>query len=150
MMTDPRCRIVTGPIDVSALFGDAASPSDGAVLVFVGVVRESNEGRDVEHLDYEAYAPMAESVLSEIVAEAEERWETGRISVVHRVGQLAIGDPSVVITVAAPHRGAAYDASRYVIEELKKRVPIWKREGYVTGESEWVTGTVPAAAEVTG
>jgi molybdopterin synthase catalytic subunit len=75
--------------------------------------------------------------------EATERWQTGAISVVHRVGRLEIGETSVAIAVAAPHRGDAYAASRYVIDEIKHRVPIWKREGYLEGESEWVPGTVP-------
>ena len=95
---------------------------------------------------FEAFAPMAERVLDEIVAEARERWETGSMAVVHRVGRLEIGEASVAIAVAAPHRGDAYAASRYVIEELKKRAPIWKREGYLDGESEWLGGASPEPA----
>jgi molybdopterin synthase catalytic subunit len=82
-------------------------------------------------------------MLKEIVAESRLRWETGAISVVHRIGRLEIGEPSVAIVVASAHRGEAYEASRYIIEELKKRVPIWKREGYVDGASEWLLGNVP-------
>jgi molybdopterin synthase catalytic subunit len=148
MIQDPiDCAITEEPIDAAALLAAAPSDADGAALLFLGVVREQNEGRSVGHLDYQAYAPMAERVLREIAGEARARFQVGAVSVVHRVGRLAIGEASVAIVVASPHRGAAYDASRYVIEELKKRVPIWKREGYLDGEREWLRGTEPALAE---
>ena len=137
------CRITTEPIDGCALLADCASSSDGAAILFLGIVRDHNEGKQVGHLDYKAYPEMAEVVLREIVSEAKGRWETGEIAVVHRIGRLEIGEPSVAIAVAAPHRGDAYAASRYIIEELKKRVPIWKREGYLDGASEWLMGTMP-------
>lgn len=142
---EPRCRITTEPIDPTAVLTGATSTSDGAALLFLGVVRDHNEGRAVERLEYEAFAPMAETEMSRIAAEAADRWETGAISILHRVGTLELGEVSVAIVVAAPHRGDAYEASRYVIEELKKRVPIWKREGYVDGPSEWLAGHTPAA-----
>jgi len=142
----PPSRVTREPIDAAALLASCAAPSDGAVLLFLGVVRDHNDGREVGHLDYEAFAPMAEKVLDEIVAEARERWETGTMAVVHRVGRLEIGEASVAIAVAAPHRGEAYEASRYVIEQLKRRVPVWKREGYLTGESEWLGGATPEPA----
>ena len=145
-MSGPVCRITRDPIDASGLLAECASPRDGAVLLFLGVVRDHNEGRDVGHLDYEAFAPMAERVLSQIVEEARARWEVGAMTVEHRVGRLQIGEASVAIVVAAPHRGEAYEASRYVIEELKKRAPIWKREGYLDGEAEWLGGSTPAPA----
>jgi molybdopterin synthase catalytic subunit len=137
------CSVTSDPIDPTAMLAGASASSDGAVLLFLGVVRDLNEGRAVGHLEYEAYVPMAERVLRQIAEEATERWQTGAISVVHRVGRLEIGETSVAIAVAAPHRGDAYAASRYVIDEIKHRVPIWKREGYLEGESEWVPGTVP-------
>lgn len=140
---EPRFRITAEPIDPARVLAGATAPSDGAALLFVGVVRDENEGRAVERLEYEAFAPMAEAEMSRIAAEAAERWETGAITVVHRVGTLELGEVSVAIAVAAPHRGDAYDASRYIIEELKKRVPIWKREGYVDGPSEWLAGHAP-------
>jgi molybdopterin synthase catalytic subunit len=90
---------------------------------------------------------MAEAKLAEIAAEARERWGTGEIAVVHRVGRLEVGEASVAIVVASPHRAEAYEASRYVIEELKRRVPVWKREGYVDGDSEWVPGFAPVVEE---
>lgn len=143
-VSDPRCHVTRDPIEAAALLDTVLSPSDGAVLLFAGVVRDHNEGREVGHLDYQAYAPMAEAMLREIVGEVRERWETGDIAVVHRIGRLEIGETSVVIAVASPHRAEAYEASRYIIEELKKRVPVWKREGYVEGESEWLGGAIPA------
>ena len=145
MMSDLLCcvSITSGPIDAAALLRGAARPSDGAALVFLGVVRDHNEGREVGHLDYQAYPEMAEAVLCEIAGEARSRWDTGSIRVVHRTGRLEIGEVSVAIVVGSPHRGDAYGASRYIIEELKKRVPIWKREGYLEGDSEWLSGTQP-------
>lgn len=139
----PRFHVTTDSIDTASLLAAAAGPGDGAVLLFLGVVRDRNEGREVVQLEYEAYAPMAESEMEKIALEAAERWQTGPISIAHRVGLLEVGEVSVAIAVAAPHRGEAYEASRYVIEELKKRVPIWKREGYVDGPSEWLRGHPP-------
>lgn len=142
-MSQSRCTVVTEPIDPGALLARPGSAADGATLLFLGIVRNHNEGRRVTHLEYEAYAPMAERELGVIAAEAEARWGTGRITVVHRVGHLQVGEPSVAVLVSAPHRGEAYEASRYVIDELKKRVPIWKREGYVEGPPEWRPGNPP-------
>jgi molybdopterin synthase catalytic subunit len=142
------CRITADPIDPAALLKGAASSSDGAALLFLGVVRDENDGRPVARLEYEAFAPMAEAEMSRIAAEAAARWETGAVSIVHRTGKLEVGEVSVAILVAAPHRGDAYEASRYVIEELKKRVPIWKRESYTDGPSEWLGGHTPAVGEV--
>jgi len=141
---EARCWITSEPIDPCSLLGEGShGPGDGAAILFLGVVRDNNEGRGVGHLDYHAYPQMAEATLREIVGEAAEKWEVGAISVVHRIGRLEIGETSVAILVASPHRAPAYDASRYVIEELKRRVPIWKREGYLEGESEWLSGTTP-------
>jgi molybdopterin synthase catalytic subunit len=140
--------VVDEPIDASRLLRETLSPDDGAALLFWGVVRNQNEGRAVSHLEYHAYAEMAERTMLRIGEEAIERFAVGDVRVVHRVGRLAVGDASVAIAVASPHRDAAYEASRYVIEELKRRVPVWKREGYVDGESEWVPGfSVAAGAE---
>jgi molybdopterin synthase catalytic subunit len=97
----------------------------------------------VSHIEYHAYAEMAEKMMHRIAEEAIARFGVGGVRVVHRVGRLEIGEASVAICVAAPHRGEAYEASRYVIEELKRRVPVWKREGYTDGESDWVAGFQP-------
>ena len=146
-MTAKTARITRDPLDAATLLREAGAASDGAVLLFVGTVRDRNDGRAVGHLEYESYEAMAERTLELIVAEARARWDVGEVRVAHRIGRLEIGEASVVIAVASPHRDAAYEASRYVIEELKKRVPIWKREGYLDGPSEWLAGTHPAAVE---
>jgi molybdopterin synthase catalytic subunit len=150
-MPAAHVAVTDRPIDSGALLEEVVSASDGAVLLFLGVVRNENDGREVDHLEYEAYAPMAERVLGQIALEAAERWSIGVISVVHRVGRLDIGEASVAIALGAPHRADAYAASRYVIDEIKHRVPVWKREGYTDGASEWLPGTVPRiAAEGSG
>ncbi|HEV7588906.1 MAG TPA: molybdenum cofactor biosynthesis protein MoaE [Longimicrobium sp.] len=141
--------VTAEPIDAARLLGDSLSPDDGAALLFWGVVRNQNEGRAVSHLEYHAYAEMAERTMHRIGEEAIARFGVGDVRVVHRVGRLDVGEASVAIAVASPHRAEAYEASRYVIEELKRRVPVWKREGYVDGESEWVPG-FSAAAESDG
>jgi molybdopterin synthase catalytic subunit len=143
---DGNLALVTeGPIDPARMLGGALSPADGAALLFWGVVRQENDGRPVSQLEYSAYAPMAEREMLRIADEARERFGTGAIHVVHRVGRLEIGEASVAIAVASPHRAEAYEASRYVIEQLKQRVPVWKREGYVDGDTEWVPGFTPVA-----
>ena len=133
-----RSAIVERPLEPSRLLAEVAASSNGATVLFVGTVRDINEGAAVSGLDYSAYSEMAESELANIVAEAATRWTTRDIVVEHRVGSLEIGDASVAIAVAHAHRDGAYQASRYVIEELKKRLPVWKQERYVDGRREWV------------
>lgn len=135
--------IVEDPIDTQEVLGRVGADEDGAVLLFLGVVRDHADGRAVEGMRYDAYAEMAEGVLAEIAEEAADRLSTRRVAVVHRTGELAIGEVSVAIAVSSPHRAEAYDASRYVIEEIKKRLPVWKKEHYVAGGAEWVEGVVP-------
>lgn len=145
-MREVSSRITNQAIDTAALLADCTTTADGAALLFVGVVRDHNEGREVGHLEYSAYTAMAERVLLEIALEAADRWQTGKISVVHRVGRLELGEVSVAIAVASPHRDAAYQASRYIVDELKQRAPIWKKEGYLEGESQWLPGHSPSIA----
>ena len=133
-----RTAIVDCPIDSCALLSEVANARNGATILFVGTVRDTNDGAPVSGLDYSSYTGMAERELAAIVLEAVERWDTADIVVEHRIGTLELGEASVAIAVAHPHRAQAYDASRYIIEELKKRLPIWKREHYVDGRSEWV------------
>jgi molybdopterin synthase catalytic subunit len=140
-------RVTADPIDPAQLLSGALSPADGAALLFWGVVRNENDGRAVSSLEYSAYGEMAEREMLRIADEARARFGTGAIHVVHRTGVLAVGEASVAIAVASPHRAEAYEASRYVIEQLKQRVPVWKREGYVDGQTEWVPGFTPAARE---
>lgn len=144
-MAENRARVVERPLDGAALLAEAVAPADGAALLFWGVVREENDGRAVSRLEYSAYAPMAEREMLKIAGEARERFGTGAILLEHRVGTLEIGEASVAIVVAAPHRAEVYEASRYLIEELKRRVPVWKREGYVDGDTAWVPGFTAGA-----
>ncbi|HEX7939133.1 MAG TPA: molybdenum cofactor biosynthesis protein MoaE [Gemmatimonadaceae bacterium] len=134
-----RAAMVDGPIDVTALLGEVADHGNGASVLFLGTVRDLNEGMPVSALDYSAYGEMAQRELADIVAEAAKRWQTEDIVVEHRTGELALGDVSVAIAAAHPHRAQAFEAARYVIEELKRRAPIWKRERYVDGRAEWVS-----------
>lgn len=142
-----RAAIVDRPIDTTALAAEVSRPAHGAVLLFVGTVRDVNDGRPVTGMEYSAYRSMAERELCDIAREASERFGTADVVVEHRVGTLELGEASVAIAVAHPHRGAAYEASRYVIEQLKRRVPIWKLEHYVDGTRQWV-GAGAAAAPV--
>ncbi|MEK7401227.1 MAG: molybdenum cofactor biosynthesis protein MoaE [Gemmatimonadota bacterium] len=128
-------------IDPAALLAEVAHHRNGASVLFVGTVRDMNEGAPVTGLDYSAYGAMAQRELGDIVAEAATRWETTDIVVEHRVGELGLGDVSVAIATAHPHRDQAFEAARYVIEELKRRAPIWKREHYVDGRAVWVAAT---------
>lgn len=133
-----RVALVNARIDVAALLAEVASPACGASSLFLGTVRDVNDARLVTGIDYSAYDAMAVNETRRIVEEAAARYGVERIVVEHRLGFLALGEVSVAIVVAHPHREPALDATRYVIEELKKRVPIWKREHYVDGTREWI------------
>jgi molybdopterin synthase catalytic subunit len=135
--------VCTDLIDTNEVLTRVGSDQDGATLLFLGVVRDHADGRPVSGMRYDAYEEMATPVLLGIAQEAADRTGSDRIAVVHRFGELSIGDVSVAIAVSTPHRAEAYDASRYVIEEIKKRLPVWKKEHYTDGGSEWVAGTVP-------
>ncbi len=141
-----RTALVTGVIDAATLLAEVAAPKNGASVLFVGAVRESNDGREVSGIEYSAYAAMAENEMAVIVSEAASQFDTDDIVVEHRVGRLGIGEASVVIAVAHPHRAQAYEASRFIIEALKKRVPVWKREEYLDGTREWVDPTTAREA----
>jgi molybdopterin synthase catalytic subunit len=133
--------IVDAPIDVARIVERVSSSANGATVLFLGTVREVNDGRDVAGIEYTAYRSMAERELAAIVEEAAALVDTNDVAVEHRLGELAVGECSVAVAVAHPHRGRAFEAARYVIEELKERVPIWKREQYVDGAREWVRAT---------
>ena len=141
-----RASLVDRALDPAALLTEVSAPVNGAAILFVGTVREVNEGREVTGIDYSCYVAMAQRELDAIIAEAEARYVTPHIVVEHRLGRLKVGDVSVVIAVAHPRRAAAFDAARFVIEELKTRVPIWKREHYVDGTREWVDPTAAASS----
>lgn len=144
--------IVEQPIDVPAVLERVSRSANGATVLFLGMVRDVNEGRDVTGIEYTAYRAMAQRELATIVEEAATLAGSDDIAVEHRLGQLAVGDCSVAVAVGHPHRGRAFEAARYVIEELKQRVPIWKREHYIDGTREWVAAnnTSPAALANTG
>lgn len=130
-------RLTTAPLrPEEALIAVGPAPEHGAQLLFVGVTRAHFDGRAVVQLEYEAYAALAEAELAAIVAECEATWPGARVAITHRLGVVPLGEASVVIAVSTPHRDAAYAASRYAIEALKARVPIWKKEVYTDG-SAW-------------
>ena len=141
-----RAWVVREPIESSDVLRSVGGETDGAVLLFLGTVRDHNDGRPVRGVHYEAYEQMAAEVLQRIGEEASAQLGGGGVAVVHRVGELQIGDVSVAIAVSSPHRAEAYAASRYVIEEIKKRLPVWKQERYTDGDQRWLSGHDPQPA----
>lgn len=135
--------LVREPIRVDAVLDAVRHPGAGAVVLFLGTVRDHSRGRAVERLEYEAYDALARSEMAAIAAQAAERWGV-RMAIVHRLGEVPIGEISVAIAVAAPHRRDAFEAGRFAIDTLKQRVPIWKKEVW-TGGAEWVGQEEPAA-----
>src|SRR5512132_3658396 len=132
--------ITFNPIDVGALLNEAR-PSDGGVCVFLGVVRNENEGKPTVSIHYEAYGPMAEAEMARIARGLEEEWPQVRVVMQHRAGSLGIGEVSVAIAATAPHRAEAFAACRAAIDRIKTRVPIWKKEFHPDGSSSWVDPT---------
>jgi molybdopterin synthase catalytic subunit len=136
-----RTAIVRRAIDVVALLAEVEDTANGATVLFLGHVRDVNDGRAVTGIEYSAYGEMAERELAAIANECASAFGIAQLAIEHRLGTLALGEASIAIVVAHPHRAAAYEASRFVIEEVKRRLPIWKREGYVDGSSEWVNAS---------
>ena len=130
------------PIDAAALVESVHAPDRGAVVTFAGVVRNHHAGREVVSLGYSAYGSMAEQVCADVCDEAAARWNV-RVALNHRVGELQIGDAAIVVVVAAGHRDAAFNACRWVVDQVKSRAPIWKRERYADGSEAWVDPTAP-------
>jgi molybdopterin synthase catalytic subunit len=130
-------QLVLGPLDVAAVLRDVESPEAGAIASFVGTVRRRSRGRDVLHLEYEAFEEMAEEMLDRLAAGLTERHGLCAVAIHHRLGRVEIGEASVVIAVSAPHRSAALDACGEAIETLKATIPLWKKEVYAGGE-EWI------------
>ncbi len=128
------------PLDLGRLVARVTSPERGGIACFLGLVRDHHEGRAVVRLEYSAYAAMAEAECARVIAEAEAKWEV-RVALEHRTGTLEVGDAAVAIAAAAAHRDAAFAACRYVIEQVKRRVPIWKRESFADGTVAWVEAT---------
>ena len=133
-------KISTTPLDPTALRGELADTRAGACATFEGWVRDRNDGQPVESLEYEAYAPLAEKEGARILAEAREKFTLLGARCIHRAGHLRLGEMAVWVGVTAEHRGAAFDACRYIVDETKARVPIWKKEHYAGGATTWING----------
>ena len=132
-------EITTEPLDVGAIARRVVPESCGAIVTLDGFVRQFTKGRETLYLEYEGYQPMALKEMEKLIVRAHEEFEIANIGIVHRLGKLEIGETSVVISVASPHRRAAFEACEWLIKELKRTVPIWKKEVYADGEM-WVEG----------
>jgi molybdopterin synthase catalytic subunit len=142
VMADPLLVSVTpAPLSVDAVLGFVADPSAGGTCVFIGTVRDHSHEGAVAGLTYEAWDDLAVRRLTEIATEMLEGWALRKVAIVHRTGDLEVGDASVVVAASAPHRAEAFEACRHGIERLKEDVPIWKKEGLVTGDAHWVMGS---------
>ena len=131
-------RLTHDVIDYHSLTESVRRPGCGAVLTFLGTVRDLTGEQVTVALDYEAYGPMAEKKMAEIESDTRARWPVGDIAMVHRLGHLDVGDVSVAVAVSCPHRGQAFEACRHAIDRLKELVPIWKKENWSDGRTEWV------------
>ena len=134
-------RLTRDVIDFAALTEAVRRPGCGAVALFLGTVRDLTGDQVTVALDYEAYPEMAEKTLAQVEAEMRARWTVGDVALVHRLGHLEVGEVSVAVTVSCPHRADAFEACRYAIDRLKQIVPIWKKENWADGRTEWVHPT---------
>lgn len=134
----PLCEVTDKPLEIDPVLKKVLNRDAGAVLIFLGTVRETTGDKTTTALEYDAYPEMAVKKMEEIAAECRERWPGCRVAMTHRTGHLEVGEVSVVIATSAPHRGQCYEASRHAIEQLKKVVPIWKKEIWADGETLWV------------
>jgi molybdopterin synthase catalytic subunit len=148
LATSDVILIVDKTIDADALIRHVRTGADGAIVTFDGCVRNQSHGRRTLYLDYEAYESMALAKMREIAAEARTRFSIDRVAISHRLGRLEIGETSVFIAVSAPHRAAAFDACRYIIDTLKRSVPIWKKEYFEDG-AVWADGELPPVPQDT-
>lgn len=136
-MSTDLCELSAAPLSLERLFAAVVDPSAGAVASFVGVTRDTFEGKRVTRLEYEAYEPMAVAELRRLCASLHARWTLCRVALAHRTGPVPVGEVSVVICVSSAHRAEALDAVRFAIDSLKASVPIWKKELYEGGDAEW-------------
>lgn len=130
--------VTTEPLSVQQLNDLVKRSSDGAVVTFDGIVRDNFDGRAVRYLEYEAYVEMVEKKMAEIGTEVQQKFAVGEIAMMHRIGRLEIGESSIVIAVAAPHRHAAFEACAYAMDRVKEDVPVWKKEFFADGDDHWV------------
>ncbi|MDH4112967.1 MAG: molybdenum cofactor biosynthesis protein MoaE [Actinomycetota bacterium] len=142
---EPGARVLTrvqdAPLSVDEAARAVADGAAGAMCIFTGTVRDHSDAGDVTGLTYEAWHELADARLRELADDILDRWPARRVAIMHRVGDLGIGEISVIVAVSAPHRAEAFEACRHGIERLKHDVPIWKKEGLVSGESHWVMGS---------
>jgi molybdopterin synthase catalytic subunit len=131
-------KLVHEPIDSQAVLDSVASHDAGAVVLFLGTTRAVTHGRRTASLDYECYPEMAEKKLAELEAQARDRWPLVGCAIVHRLGHLELGEASIAIAVSSPHRAVAFEAGQWLIDTIKEVVPIWKRENWADGTTEWV------------
>ena len=129
--------ITSAPIDLPELFKLAHHPKAGGIVLFSGEVRNHNSGKEVHYLEYEAFVPLAEKMIREIVETAKEKWQLHFACCVHRIGKLEVGESAVVVITSHSHRGESYDANKYMIDRVKHEAPIWKNEFYHDGTSHW-------------
>ncbi|HTI43536.1 MAG TPA: molybdenum cofactor biosynthesis protein MoaE [Vicinamibacterales bacterium] len=146
-MSTSQVAVTSEPLDADALMALVGAEGDGAVVTFAGLVRDHNQGRRVQFLEYEAYEPLAVRALQRIVDEAKELWPSARLATHHRVGRLEIGEASILIAAASPHRADAFAACRYTIERVKQIVPIWKHEHFDGGDV-WLEGATADPEDV--
>lgn len=130
--------LTSQPIDVATVVESVRAPSAGAVVLFVGTVRDMSDGRPTRALEYECYHEMAQRTLTDLEREARSRWPLVGCTVVHRLGQVAVGEVAVAIAVSAAHRQPAFEAGQWLIDQIKQIVPIWKCEHFADGTSQWV------------
>lgn len=140
-------QLTREPIDTAPLLASAQSPKAGAVLLFLGVTRQHTEGRETTELHYDAYEDMANKELTALETESRERWHLAECLIVHRLGLVPLGEASVAIVTASAHRKAAFEAGEWLIDTLKKRVPIWKQEHWADGSTDWVHPVEEAAKQ---
>ena len=145
-MISASFRVGDEPLDVTAVIAAVAGRAHGAVTTFIGNVRETNAGRDVRWLDYEAYAPLAVKSFERIAEEASGQWPDTVVAIHHRTGRVEVGEASVVIAAASPHRADAFAAARYAIERIKQIAPIWKHEHFEGGDV-WIEGATADPAD---
>ena len=146
MQTEPLIELTDQPIAVERVYQAVQSSQAGAVVLFLGTVREMTGGRITTALDYDAYPEMALTKMRELADETAARWPTVRIAIVHRLGHLELGEISVAVAVSTPHRGESFEAGRHLIDRLKVVVPVWKKENWSDGSTEWVHPGVEAGS----
>jgi molybdopterin synthase catalytic subunit len=132
-------RVTRAKLDPAALAAAVSSRKHGAAASFVGVVRAVHAGRRVKGIEYDCFIPLAEKVLARILAEAEKKWPA-RVEAAHRVGALRVGEASVAVAAGSMHRAEAFAACRWTIDEIKRRLPVWKKESYLRGDGRWLPG----------